>query len=108
MTRARQLDAHHAFIRAAGMVKVDPAEAIRIARQAITMLDPNAALLAVLGDADEPLRCADVATALGLDPLSARDLLLTHVRLGRVRSIPGKPTTYTLRRAFAAEPVAAK
>ena len=108
MTPTRQLQAHHAFVRAAGMVKVDPAEAIRIARQAITMLDPAAALLDVLADADEPLRCADVATALGLDPLSTRDLLLTCVRLGRVRSIPGKPITYTLRRTSAAEPVAAK
>lgn len=108
MTPTRRLDAHHTFIRAAGMVKVDPAEAIRIARQAITALDPAAALATVLGEAEEPLRCADVAMALGLDPLSTRDLLLAAVRMGRVRSIPGKPITYTLRRTFAAEPVAAK
>lgn len=107
MTPTRQLEAHYAFIRAAGMVKVDPAEAVRIARQAITMLDPKAAAIDVLADASEPLTVKQIADALCISAYATRRLLADMLALGYVRKCGDTRPCYTLRR-MAREPVAAK
>ncbi len=107
MTPSRQLDAHHAFIRAAGMVKVDPAEAVRIAREAITMLDPRSATLDVLDAAIEPLSAEQIARELGVSRRVTRGILADMVALGYVRKGGTTHPSYTLRR-MALEPVAAK
>lgn len=78
-------DAHALFVRAAGMVKVDPDAAVALARQAIALVAPAGAVAAVLSSAAGPLSAREVATLAGLPGHDARRYLLAGHARGQYR-----------------------